>query len=395
MVLRGGTTRFPAMNGLNPGENAGKKPPGGVRERVEAAFDGIFAGGQEIGGAVAVWGADGEILSLHHGVTERGGANPWRADTLVPVYSATKGPASACVLHALAASGRTPEDPVSALWPALPGSLSFAELLSHQGGLAVLDRRVSAFDHEACVAAIEAQVPAWSPPQHGYHPRTFGVLLDEIVRRLTGVESLGHYWREAIAKPHHIDFWIGLPESEDARVALLAPGRGQPSPDEADFYKAFADTTSLTRRAFQALSDGGRESIRAMNNPRAWRAGWPAFGGLCSADGLARFYALLATGGLEGVPLDWLTRRRVDGDDIILRTRTAFSCGFMLDPMDRQTKRRSLFGPTPAAFGHAGAGGSLGFADPTRKTGFAYVMNRTAPGILPHHRAPALITLLC
>ncbi|MFM7180373.1 MAG: serine hydrolase domain-containing protein [Verrucomicrobiales bacterium] len=366
--------------------------PATIAARVAEQFEANLPA--ELGAAVAVYLDGEEVVSLAGGFTTREREHPWTTTTLAPVYSATKGPAAACVLLALHDHGLEPDTAVARVWPKLPPHLTIAELLSHQGGLAALDRAADVFDHEDVVTALEEQTAAWGPPEHGYHPRTFGCLADELVRRLTGAPSLGNYWREAIAGPHGIDFWIGLPESEHHRVATLIPGRPDIAPDEAEFYRAFNDTRSEVRRAF--LSPRGLHSVAEMNQPRAWMAGLPGFGGIGSAAGLARFYGLLACGKILPAPaLAWARRRLVNGPDRILRLPTAFSCGFMLDPLDGSgNKIRCHFGSGHDAFGHPGAGGSHAFADPARRLGFAYVMNQMALAVLPHDRALKLVAAL-
>ena len=178
---------------------------------AEAAFRANFAGRLEVGAGLCLWTGDGPVLSLADGWRERQQATPWARTTLAPVWSATKGPASAALLHALAAHGLDPDTPAGRVWPRLGPRLTLGQLMSHQAGLAALDREADASDPAAVATALEAQAPAWLPPDHGYHPRTFGFLVDELVRRITGAPNLGTYWHEAIARPHGIDFWIGLP----------------------------------------------------------------------------------------------------------------------------------------------------------------------------------------
>ena len=163
-------------------------------------FEENFRSRGEIGASVSVWWRGEEVLSAGEGWCEKERLRKWTSGTVVPVYSATKGPAAATLLLALDSHGLGPETPVREVWPGFPlEEATFGELLSHQCGLAALDRRASLWDHAEVVAAIEAQVPAWRPGEgHGYHPRTFGALLEEPVRRLTG-RTLGEEWRERIA----------------------------------------------------------------------------------------------------------------------------------------------------------------------------------------------------
>jgi CubicO group peptidase (beta-lactamase class C family) len=148
---------------------------------------------------------------------------------------------------------------------------TFAEMMSHQCGLAALAQPASIWDHDAVVRAVERQLPAWSPGHGiGYHPRTFGFLLDECVRRLTGM-PLGQWWRRELAEPMGWDFWIGLPESQWLRVAQLVPGRAEKDHADQAFYRDYMSEGTMTRRAF--LSPSGLHAVQDMNTPQAWSAG--------------------------------------------------------------------------------------------------------------------------
>jgi CubicO group peptidase (beta-lactamase class C family) len=252
------------------------------------------------------------------------------------------------------------------------------------------------FDHRAVTNAVERQRPEWSPGDgHGYHPRTFGFLLDECVRRIEG-RSLGEVWNEDIALPAGIDFWIGLPESEWGRVAKLIPGRTKPSVYEEGFYAAFNTPDSLTRRAFS--SPKGLHAIAEMNEPKAWAAALPAMGGVGTARGLAKFYQL-AIGAIDG-PFSEKVRRalaglRICGEDKVLLRETAFTGGCQKDPVDeRGAKKRKVYGSSTAAFGHPGAGGSHGFGDPAGGISFAYVMNQMELSVMPGERCAGLVKRL-
>lgn len=362
--------------------------------RLEDAFTPRFDSGEEIGAAVCVWTDQGPAVSLAGGRISRDETSAaWTEATLVPVWSTTKGPAAATLLHTLEREHLSPATPVHHVWPELGVDVTFAQLLSHQAGLPALEVDTSVFDHQAAVIALERQTPYWAPgTAHGYHPRTFGVLLDECVRRLCNA-PLAEVWRHSIAEPLELDVWIGLPESEDSHVAIVTPGRPIQRAEEQEFMAAFSDATSLTRRAFASLR--GLNTTADLNRPEARRLGQPAFGGLSSARGLARFYHALATG--EGGLFSDAVRAAaettlVDGPDLVLRLPTAFSAGFQKDPLGPDgRKRRNHYGPSRRAFGHPGAGGSLGFADPDHRIGFGYVMNLVAPGVMPGERALSLV----
>jgi CubicO group peptidase (beta-lactamase class C family) len=361
---------------------------------IENVFAENFAERGELGAAFCVWSDAGAVLSLAGGATSReSAAAPWTEHTLVPVWSTTKGPAAATLLWALDRARLTLDTPVSHVWPELGADATFGQLLSHQAGLPALDVPTSVFDHDALVIALERQVPSWEPGQaHGYHPRTFGVLLDECVRRVCGA-PLGDVWHRAIATPLELDVWIGLPAHALSLVATVYAGRFILKPDEQDFNKAFSDVSSLTRRAFDSVR--GLNAIHEMNDPSAWALGQPAFGGVASARGLARFYHALATGesGIFSETVRrWAETTLCEGNDRVLHMPTAFSAGFQKDPVGTgREQRRSHYGPRPRAFGHPGAGGSLAWADPDRRLGCAYVMNLIAPGVMPGERALSLV----
>ncbi len=368
-----------------------------AKETFQRAFAENFVSRGDLGAAACVWTDDGEVISLAGGLVSREeGAAEWTRDTLVPVWSSTKGPAVAVVLRALDRAGLNLATPVRHVWPAFPVEADFAEALSHRAGLAALDEVVSVFDHDASRAALERQMPNWFPGAgHGYAPRVFGIVLEEMARRLAGA-PLGEIWRREIAQPLDLDMWIGLPESEFPRVATVQPGRMMPRPQEAAFIRAWSDPASLTRRSF--ASPRGLNAVTEMNQPVAWQLGQPAFTGLASARGLAKFYHAFVTGG-GGVFSDqvraWAETTLVEGDDLVLHLPTAFSAGFQKDPLDATGRKlRRHYGSNSRAFGHPGAGGSLAFGDPARRLGFAYVMNNVAPGVMPNERALSLVAAL-
>lgn len=372
-------------------------------ENLQQAFEENFSLGLECGAALSVWKDGSEWLNLHGGFTEQKRVIPWTAETRVLVWSATKGPASACVLHAMEENGISLLTPVSEIWPTFAAhgksGIHIAEVMSHQAGLAALsDRGVRFDDHDAVAEALAAQAPLWEPGTgHGYSPRVFGYLLDEICRRISGV-SLGNYWRKNFADPLGLDFWIGLPESEN--VAQMLPPRLTASPGEKTaFERAFAEPGSLTNSAFSTPS--GLLSATAMNKPEIRSASYPAFGGIGTASALAKFYGILASKGhwqghqfLSSDSLQSVQTRTSNGLDLVLQRETAFSAGFMMDPVADGKKVRGTFGPSLSAFGHPGAGGSLAFADPEHRLGFAYVMNQMEPGAMPRERTLRLVRAL-
>jgi len=375
----------------------------GVADRLRAAFERNFRNGAEVGAALSVWQDGREVVSACAGWKDAARSDPWTPNTLVLIWSATKGLTSACVLHALDRAGLDLTTPVADFWPEFAQSgkerITVGEVASHRAGLAALtDKTAAILDHAAVVRAVEAQVPLWeNRDEHGYGPRTYGFIADEIVRRLSG-KPLGGYWREEFAEPMALNLWIGLPDTEYSRVAQMLAPRAVAADD---FSMALARPDSLTRQAFS--TPAGLLSPSAMNTPTMRSASLPSLGGIGHAASLGKFYAMLGVGGeWEGRRffsrrvLDWMEAPLTQGPDKTLCTETAFSAGFMMDPINvrRQTKNRALFGPSFSAFGHPGAGGSLAFADPENRLGFAYVMNQMEPGVLPGSRALGLIRAL-
>ncbi|MFD2256450.1 serine hydrolase domain-containing protein [Luteolibacter algae] len=357
-------------------------------------FEGSFTSRGEIGAAVSVWKNGEELVDLSGGYSDRAKENLWNSHTLAPVYSATKGPAAATLLHVLSLRGLDLDTWVSEIWSGFPlDSATFGELLSHQCGLAAMSSVASVFDHREVISALEDTEPEWQPGEgHGYHPRTYGFLLDDCVRRLAG-RSLGEVWNEDLARPLGLDFWIGLPESEWGRVATLVPGRAKPGAFEEGFYAAFNQPGSLTRRAFS--SPKGLHAISEMNEPKAWSAALPAMGGVGSARALAKFYQA-AIGAIEsplsGEVLRSLGQLQISGEDKVLLRETAFTAGCQKDPVDGNgNKKRKLYGESIAAFGHPGAGGSHAFGDPDSGVSFGYVMNQMELSVMPGERCLGLV----
>jgi len=368
-----------------------------VLGKVLDCFERNFRDRGELGASISIWWDGRELISHGHGWCEREQLRPWTVETLVPVYSATKVPAAATLLLALDHHGLSVHNPVREVWSKFPiAEATFSQLLSHQCGLAVLDQPANVFEHDEVVAAIEAQAPAWNLGEgHGYHPRTFGALTDEVVRRLTG-QALGRYWREKIADPLGLDFWIGLPESEWSRVARLYPGKASKEDLTDAFYQQLTTAGTFTRRAF--ASPRGLHAIHEMNESRAWAAGLPALGGVGTASAIAKFYQA-AIGAIDS-PLSSAVRLALastqsSGEDRVLLRPTVFTCGAQQDPRDDSgAKIRQIYGSSVSAFGHPGAGGSHGFGDPETGISFAYVMNQMDLSVMPGAKCMEMVSAL-
>ncbi len=363
--------------------------------RVREAFERSFANG-EVGAALAVTLDGRPVVDLWGGHADAARTRPWQRDTIVNVYSTTKGMTAICANRLIEAGTLDLDAPVAHYWPefaqAGKASLPARYLLTHQAGLAAISTRIPSeklYDWDFMTAALAAQQPWWEPgTQHGYHALTFGYLVGELVRRIDG-RSLGTYFRDEVAKPLGVDFHIGLDERHDTRCAEMIPAP-PPPPGAPNLFAAVTEKPeSLTAKVF-----GNPPLGAAKVNTRAWRAAEiPAANGHGDARGLARVYGTLACGGeLDGVHIlsaEAIARANTEqafGTDAVLAPlQTRFGLGFFL------TQPMIPFGPNPRAFGHPGAGGSVAFADPDARLGFAYVMNQMQQGLAGDARGFGLI----
>lgn len=357
--------------------------------RLQRAFDEVLAETACGGASLALWMQGEQILSLHGGEASPG--VPWVQATPCLIWSASKGVASAVTLHALQEKGIPLTTRVADLWPDFAASgkerITLADLLSHRAGLAAIDRKGLAItDHESVAEALAAQTPNWDADgSHGYGARTFGFLLDEMVRRVTG-ETLGERWEHVFRAPLALDLWFGLPEDLVESAATVISPKVPPAP--GPFTKAFGDPSSLTRRALS--EPGGTLTPSVMNTPAMRTASLPSMGAIATADALARFYAMLGGdgGGLfQPETLAAMRTTLVIGPDRVLIDETSFSAGFM-------TNESGVYGPSRSAFGHPGAGGSIALADPEHGFGFAFIPSAMHPGALPGRRTRKLLAAL-
>jgi CubicO group peptidase (beta-lactamase class C family) len=350
---------------------------------VKEAFTRNFDDQPEVGAAVAVTIAGQLVVDVWAGFADRERTRPWERDTIVNVFSTTKGIVTVCALRLVEQGKLDPDAPVAQYWPEFAAAgkekITVAQLMSHQAGLPAIDAILpldQSYAWEPLVTALAAQKPWWEPgTRGGYHAITFGHLVGELVRRISG-KSVGAYWRDEFATPLGLDFHIGFGPELDARCADMIPA-GLPDliPDHP-LTKAFMDPTSMTFKAFTITP-------LAMVNPvymngREWRAAEiPAGNGHSDARSLAALYGALATDGtlngqavLKPETVKRATEQQVHAEDAVLFFPMRFGLGFLLDIPEFQVS------PTGALFGHAGMGGSFGYADPDAGFGVGYVMNR-------------------
>jgi CubicO group peptidase (beta-lactamase class C family) len=364
---------------------------------VRAAFADNFESRGDVGAAVAVTIDGKPVVDLWGGYADKARTHPWTRDTIVNVYSATKGVAATC-LNRLVDQGRVDLDaPVARYWPEFAQAgkerLPVRWLLSHRAGLPAVRKPLppdALLRWDVMTTALAEQEPWWEPgTKHGYHALTFGHLVGEVVRRVSG-KSVGAYCREEIAGPLGLDFHIGLDPREDSRcaevIAAPAPPPGQHNP----LADAAKDPQSITAKAVN--NPPGALKLDTINS-RAWRgAEIPAANGHTNARALSRFYGTLARGGeLDGVrilspaQIERCRTQESDGIDAVLSVPMRFGLGYRL------TQPAAKYGPNPHSFGHTGAGGSLGFADPDAKLGFAYTMNQMGSQLLLDLRVAVLL----
>ncbi|MFC4584512.1 serine hydrolase domain-containing protein [Sphaerisporangium corydalis] len=390
--------------------------------RVREVFEGNFARGEELGASFAVY-LDGEpVVDLWDGVADRHTGRPWVRDTPVLSYSCTKG-VTATALHMLAERGLVDvRGPVAEVWPEFAAhgkeKITVEHLLTHQAGLPVIEREVPVeeFEDQAAIAdRLAGQAPIWEPgTAHGYHALTYGFLVGEVIRRVTG-GSVGEMVAAEIAGPRGLDLWLGAPDDVTARAGQLSastrtttsadgtgtgedgtasdPGAVDAGGDEGganraldavmggrgpgdplyEMAKASLDKDSLMNRAMGNPSPGKLKG--GANHPVIMRAGWPAMGLVTTARGLAGFYRDLVAGDIvKPETLDDAIRRRVQGPDRVMFVDSSFGLGYMRSGLTFLTPAKGA----DSAFGHTGLGGSIGLGDVRHGLAMAYNMNKMA-----------------
>jgi CubicO group peptidase (beta-lactamase class C family) len=315
------------------------------------------------------------------------------------VFSTTKGATAICVGILVDRGLIDYEAAVAEYWPEFAANgkaaVTVAEVMSHRAGLPVVDTTLSMADvlaWDPIVEALAAQAPVWEPgTAHGYHALTYGYLAGELVRRVSG-KPIGEFFASEVATPLGLDFWIGLPEARESRVSPIIPSP-PPPPELAEMMEALTGPDTLAGRA---LSLNGAFAITeedfVFNRREIHAAEIPAANGITNARSLARMYAA-CIGEVDGVRLltpaivDRARTRLTSETDRCLQVETAFGLGFMTS---------GAFAPLggPGSFGHTGAGGSVGFAQPEKGLAFGYVMNQMEANLAGDSRVAALTEAL-
>ena len=359
-------------------------------DAVQKVFEENFAEGLEVGASLCIFAAGQKVVDLWGGHRDLAGTQPWAADTLVNVYSTTKGPAAIAFATLLDGNLADLDTPVKQYWPELRAAsdgLSIGDLLAHRGGLCGVDKSLQVadlYDWPKMISLLERQEPFWAPgSDSGYHAVTWGYLPGELIRRIAG-QRLSERLAKAVAEPSGADFFLGLPTHEMARVApLVGPNRARVQLEKGGDGKGGPGplhAVALQNPVIRPYQDASSE---------AWqRAEIAASNGHASARGVAAVYAQVLHPTeplLSPAALSALTGERVGlTDDLVLGHPIRRGAGVILNT-------REMFGPNAEAWGHSGAGGSTGFVDPPTGTAFGYVMNQMRDDEGDRSRARRLI----
>ncbi|OLU24324.1 serine hydrolase domain-containing protein [Pseudomonas sp. PA27(2017)] len=367
-------------------------------EAVKDAFAALFDDPQERGAALCVQVGGETVVDIWAGVADKDGQQAWHSDTILNLFSCTK-PFTAVTALQLVAEGKLELDaPVARYWPEFAAAgkerITLRHLLSHQAGLPAIRQSLPAealYDWQTMTDALAAEAPWWALGEgHGYAPITFGWLVGELLRRVEGREP-GESIVARTAKPLGLDFHVGLADEEFHRVATISRGKGNLGDAAAQrmLKTMMSDAQAMTTRAF-----ANPPSIMTSTNKPEWRRmQQPAANGHGNARSLAGFYSGLLDGSLlDSELLAELTREHSVGEDRTLLTPTRFGLGCMLD---QPAVANATYGMGPGAFGHPGAGGTTGFADPQRDVSFGFVTNNLGPFVLMDPRAQKLAVILC
>ena len=341
--------------------------------KVKETFEKLYREDREIGSCFAVYKDGNPLVNLWGGFQDKDKTKPWQKDNLVTVYSTTKGVAAFCIALAMEKGLLKYEEKVSTYWPEFSSNgkedITIGMLMSHQAGICSPEtRNVEDYYNQSLMAEkLAGMPPIWEPgTASGYHSMTFGWLTSELILRVTG-KSLGTFFREEVGDQHEIDFFIGLPESEDHRVAELVPFDIVRSENSEQQQVELTDAQKSQRNSAGTLD---------IQNTKAWRqAEIPSANGQGNAGGLAKLYSLIVPEDnslklLKDDTVNQMTTMQIEGRDLVLAVQVRWGVGFILN------KHKIIYGPVEGAFGHSGYGGSCAFGDPENKIGVSYVMNR-------------------
>ncbi len=362
-------------------------------EAVKDAFAELFDNPQERGAALCIQIGGETLVDIWAGTADKDGAEAWHSDTILNLFSCTKTLTAVAALQLVGEGKLELDRPVAYYWPEFAAAgkqhVTLRHLLSHAAGLPALHAQLpgeALYDWKAMTDALAAEQPWWTPGEaHGYAPITYGWLVGELLRRVDG-RGPGESIVNRVARPLGLDLHVGLADSEFHRVAHMSRAKGNLGDAAAQrLLKCFmSEPNAVSTRAFT----NPPSVLTSTNKPEWRRMAQPAANGHGNARSLAGFYSGLLDGRLlEPELIGELTREHRRGEDRTLLTATRFGLGCMLDQPD---VANATYGMGPKAFGHPGAGGSMGFADPERDLSFAFVCNSLGPYVLMDPRAQRL-----
>lgn len=352
-------------------------------ESVRSVFARNFAEEGEIGAAVSVFLQGEKVIDLWGGIADQGGSVQWQEDTICGYYSTGK-PLIALGLLSLIDAGKIElDDPIAEVWSGFGAAgkekITYRQLLCHQAGLSAVRKRLpegAMLNWDLMVKELASQEPWWEPgSRHVYHTNTYGYLIGEPIRLMTGLGP-GEFLQETISGPLHEELYIGVPDNVLPRVATLYMQGAESAPDVSFLDQPMSEEERMLKHG--VLNPSGFSSLGVLNT-REWRqAQIPSTNGHGTARGIAHLYSILASGGNEinlisDTLLAEATALQSRGFCPALERDVDFGLGFQLTRPDRP------MGRNPGSFGHFGTGGSLGFADPIAGIGFGYVMNYIKP----------------
>ncbi|MEN3272815.1 MAG: hypothetical protein V7636_1576 [Actinomycetota bacterium] len=368
-------------------------------EGVRDAFAANFEQHGEVGAGFALHVGGKKVVDIWGGIADVKTGKPYTEDSLQLVFSTTKGATAMCANLLIERGDLDVDAPVSKYWPEFAQngkeSIPVRMLLNHEAGLYTVDTAPAYADTlrwDPIVEALAAQKPLWEPgTAHGYHALTYGWLVGEVIRRVSG-KSIGAFFQDEFATPLGLDFWIGLPKEQHDRVAPLVAMDEPTDPAARAMAEQFTGPDTVMGKALSASGAlTSPDGDNSFNRPDMWSAEIPAANGITNARSLSRLYASLVGKGVDGKRM--LSAKTIENatkvqdeytDAVLMGMPTRFGLGFMLS---------SDFAPFggPKSFGHPGAGGSVGFADPDAELGFGYVMNKMQTNLAGDPRTLTLI----
>ena len=353
---------------------------------VKELFESLHSSGREVGSSFAVYKDGKAIVDIWGGYTDKQKTKTWEQDSLATVWSTTKGVAAITCALAVEKGLLDYEKKVSHFWPEFgcngKEDITVEMLLSHQAGIcgSATNEVQDYYNQKTMAEELAAMKPIWKPgTASGYHSMTYGWLTSELIIRVTG-KTLGAFYADEIGKPNEIDFFIGLPESEEKRVVEMVP-----FPKEENQSEEPAEINDAKR----AVRRG--PNLINLQNSRDWRAAEiPSANGQGCASGLAKLYSLVVSNDpslkiLNEETITKMTKERITNRDLVLDVVTRWGAGFIMN------MHKVIYGPVKLSFGHSGWGGSCAFGDPENNIGVSYVMNQMKNNFAADGRSLELI----